>query len=98
MYGDLDNDQLQTINEKQEQLRKLKELGDGDGDARAGEGAFVPFGKGIASFLMSSSTPPRVRALVEGEHPRPFFSTSRDGVAMAIYCGFVVRGDIAFCG
>lgn len=26
MYGDLDNDQLQTINEKQEQLRKLKEL------------------------------------------------------------------------
>ncbi len=26
MYGDLDNDQLQTINEKQEQRRKLKEL------------------------------------------------------------------------
>ena len=71
MYGDLDNDQLQTINEKQEQLRKLKELGDGDGDVRAGEGAFVPLGEGIASFSTSSSTPPRVRALVEGEHPRP---------------------------
>ena len=54
--------------------------------------------RGIALFLTSSSyslPPPAASSSILAR----FFSTSSmDGVAMAIYCGFVVRGDIVFCG
>ena len=52
--------------------------------------------RGIALFLTSSSyslPPPAASSSILAR----FFSTSSmDGVAMAIYCGFVVRGDIVF--